>query len=209
MSVPNDDEFISVQPENRTRIEESLEYAWDQLIAELPDPYPNLKQPLDTAAEFVDLLAQERGVLDYQPGDTATQKRQTTDRAFQIHSKAGTRSGLKDALDALGFDSTVEKANEPYAITVTADIEADSLTQALQERLEARVTAYKSERDSVAMEVVRGTQIPIYCGVLVETGVINDCVPYTNTENDSQIREPHGLLNETYILLDSEPFDDR
>ncbi|CAG9001771.1 MAG: hypothetical protein CENE_03798 [Candidatus Celerinatantimonas neptuna] len=208
MSVLSDDDFVSVQPENRTTIEEALEYAWDRLIYQLSDPYPNLKQPLKTSVDFVDLIAQERGVLDYQPADMIPQKRQTTDRAFQIHAKAGTRSGLKDALDALGFDSTIGKAEQPYAIKVMADIEADSLTQTLQERLEARVTAYKSERDSVTMEVVRGAQIPIYSGILVETGVINDCVPYTNTENDSQVREPHGLLNETYILLDSEPFND-
>ncbi|MFM2477367.1 phage tail protein [Celerinatantimonas sp. MCCC 1A17872] len=205
MSAQSSDDFISVQPENRTVVEEALEYAWNQLIAALPDPYPNLKQPLETAAEFVDLIAQERGVLDYQPGDTLAQKRNTTDQAFQIHSKAGTRSGLKDALDALGFNSSVEKADEPYAITVIADIEADSLTEALQQRLEARVTAYKSERDSVGVDVVRGSQVPIYTGILTETGVVNDCVPYTNTETTSDVATPMGLLNETYILLDSEP----
>ncbi|WP_236688376.1 hypothetical protein [Photobacterium kishitanii] len=57
--------FISVQPENRTLIEESLEYAWHTLLTNQIDPFPELKQPLLTSEQFVSLLAGERGVTDW------------------------------------------------------------------------------------------------------------------------------------------------
>ncbi|MPX98054.1 phage tail protein, partial [Salinivibrio sp. VYel6] len=126
-------EFTSVQPENRTTLEEALEFAWHAVIAAAECPYPNLKQPQLTNADFVSLLAEERGVLDWQPNDTLTQRRDTTDKAFAIHSKAGTRSGLKEALDVLGFESRVTRGDLPYSIDVSAEIETGSLDEALQQ----------------------------------------------------------------------------
>ncbi|HDZ9327794.1 TPA: phage tail protein [Vibrio cholerae] len=153
MSEPN--EFVSVQPDNRTLIEESLEYAWARILALAPNPYPNLKNPQLTADEFVVLLAGERGVADWQPTDTIEQQRKTTDKAFPIHSKAGTRTGLKTALDALGFASAVTRGDAAYSIDVEGRLLDQPLTAEMSQRINARITAYKSERDSVTTTLSR------------------------------------------------------
>ncbi|EKO3566327.1 phage tail protein [Vibrio metschnikovii] len=165
MSEPN--EFISVQPDNRTLIEESLEYAWDGILKRSTNPYPDLKNPMLTPDEFVVLLASERGVADWQPDDTLVQQRRTTDKAFEIHSKAGTRAGLKTALDALGFDSVVTKSDEPYAINVEAMLQDQPLTNEMYRRVNIRVSTYKSERDIVRTHLSRLHLIKRYRAVMI------------------------------------------
>lgn len=152
-------DFVSVQPENRTVIEEALEYAWDRLIARQNDPYPLLKQPLSTREDFVALLAGERGVFDWQPDDTLAQQRQTAEQAFAIHRLAGTREGLRLALDVI--DATlevepwyaVEGAPGPYYIQCIAWREREPVTKALSERILSRINHVKAKRDSVELYI--------------------------------------------------------
>ena len=154
MSEQNES-FNSIQPSNRTIIEESLEVAWTKVLEQTENPYPNLKNPRLCPDEFVALLAAEDGVLDYQPSDTLDQQRETTVNAFYIHSKAGSRVGIKNSLDVLNLVSYVRRGTEPYSI----DIEAKLLDQALSEqtldRISTRVDTYKSERDSYSLVLGR------------------------------------------------------
>ncbi len=178
MLEPNDVEFISVQPENRTALEEAIEYAWHKLIESAHSPYPDLRNPLTTQEEFVSLLASERGVQDWQPIDMPHQRRETTARAFEIHSKAGSRAGLKMAIEALGFKADVERSPLPYSLVISAELEKESLSGEIQLRLNSRAGAYKSERDTLDLRLVRSSNSQIYPGILNETGVILDCQPY-------------------------------
>ncbi|EOB1204545.1 phage tail protein I [Photobacterium damselae subsp. damselae] len=149
------DHFISVQPENRTLIEESLEYAWHQVIAKQKDPFPELKQPLLTPNDFVSLLAGERGVTDWRPEDTIEQQRKTADKAFEIHRKAGTRHGLAVAMDALDCDIEVTPWYQmrsppgPYHLEIVAWKRNSPVDKKTTERMLQRVENTKSERDSV------------------------------------------------------------
>ncbi|MBY7859118.1 phage tail protein [Vibrio fluvialis] len=156
-------EFVSVQPENRTLIEEALEYAWGRLLNKQSPPYPDLKSPLRTPEEFVVLLAAERGVADWQPGDTLQQQRVTTDRAFEIHSEAGTRGGLQVALAALGFDAEVKRGNLPYSLQITSWSGAGVSNRTL-ERVQSRTVQYKSERDSFSLAVGFKASGSVYVG---------------------------------------------
>lgn len=149
--------FISAQPENRTVIEESLEFAWHDMLTKIEQPYPDLKQPLYTQDEFVSLLAGERGVLDWQPSDDDQQRRETADQAFDIHRKAGTRYGLRNALLPLGIDSTVNKGELPYSLVVDGKLSEQPLTEETSQRMNARLESYKSERDSVALTLSRSS----------------------------------------------------
>lgn len=150
-----DKSFISAQPENRTVIEEALEFAWHDMITKVEQPYPDLKQPLYTQDEFVSLLAGERGVLDWQPSDDDQQRRETADKAFDIHRKAGTRYGLRNALLPLGIDSVVTKGEQPYSVVVDGKLSDRPLTAETSQRMNARLTSYKSERDSIALTLSR------------------------------------------------------
>ena len=165
MSEPNN--FISVQPDNRTFIEESLEYAWDRILKKQTNPYPDLKNPQLTPDDFVVLLASERGVADWQPKDSLEQQRNTTDKAFDIHSKAGSRTGLKAALDALGFSSAVSRGELKYSIEVEARLQDEPLTAELAQRVNKRIETYKSERDSVRTTLVRAHSAVKYRAMLL------------------------------------------
>ncbi|MCG9678750.1 phage tail protein I [Vibrio sp. Isolate24] len=196
--------FNSVQPSNRTIIEESLEYAWVKVLENLESPYPNLKNPLLCPDEFVSLLASERGVQDWQPGDTLEQQRSTTDKAFEIHSKAGTRYGLRTSIDALGFNSQVTKGALAYSLDVSAEIEKGELSEKLQTRLSSRVNTYKSERDTVSLELARSAFVTPFIGVFAETGVLSDSAPYTFQDSEGYVTPKLGVFPETYVLNDSQ-----
>lgn len=168
MSELNND-FVSAQPESRTIIEEALEYAWDQVLAQQVNPYPELKNPELTPDEFVVLLAAERGVADWQPNDSKVQQRQTTVDAFSIHSKAGTRYGLKGALEALGFTSSVTRGELPYSITVEGRLGDQPLTAETSKRINARVTTYKSERDTAKTTLSRLHSAKKYRGLFLQS----------------------------------------
>lgn len=147
--------FVSVQPESRTIIEEALEFAWDRVLAQQVNPYPDLKNPELTPDDFVVLLAAERGVADWQPSDSKSQQRETTMNAFPIHSKAGTRYGLKSALKALGFSSSVAKGELPYSIEVEGRLDEEPLTAETSIRINSRISTYKSERDTAKTTLSR------------------------------------------------------
>ncbi|CED71545.1 phage tail protein I [Aliivibrio wodanis] len=201
--------FISVQPSNRTVIEESLEYAWVNIIEKVVSPYPTLKDPMLCSDDFVALLAAERGVLDWQPNDSLTQQRKTTDKAFEIHSKAGTRKGLIHSIDALGFSSEITKGAQAYSLKISAEIEQGKLDEQLQCRLESRVNTYKSERDLIALDLVRAANVFSYSGALFETGVVSDSVPYSFDGLESQLVMYSAVLFETHTFSDCMPYDPR
>lgn len=162
-------DFVSSQPENRTAIEEGLEFAWHHLLMQVEQPYPNLKQPLYTPAEFVSLLAGERGVLDWQPSDNEIQRRKTADRAFEIHRKAGTRAGLLGALSSLNIEANATKGSLPYSVIVDGRLSDLPLTADTSRRLNARVSHYKSERDTVSISLSRLNNGSQSRGCLIKT----------------------------------------
>ncbi len=170
MLKPN--EFVSVQPENRTLIEEGLEFAWHGLLSASENPYPELKQPLLTSDEFVSLLASERGVLDWQPNDTMKQRRETTEQAFAIHRKAGTRFGLSQALSVLNITTEMKKGALAYSLKIDgylSDLPIDKETTA---RVASRIDNYKSERDTVDIALIRSADSHAFIGSTIQTGIV-------------------------------------
>ncbi|MFH0267229.1 phage tail protein [Vibrio rumoiensis] len=161
--------FVSAQPENRTVIEEALEFAWHDMLTKVEQPYPDLKQPLYTPKEFISLLAGERGVLDWQPSDNEQQRRETADQAFDIHRKAGTRYGLRNALLPLGIDSTVNKGELPYSLVVDGKLSEQPLTAETSQRMNARLSSYKSERDSIDLTLSRSNNGAEVKAAIVQT----------------------------------------
>ncbi|WP_318438155.1 phage tail protein [Photobacterium leiognathi] len=154
--------FISVQPENRTLIEEALEYAWYILLVHQHDPFPELKQPQLTSKQFVSLLAGERGVTDWRPEDSLDQQRKTAHNAFEIHRKAGTRRGLVVAMDALDCDIEItpwyrmKNSPGPYYLDILAWKRNSAVDQQAANRLLHRIDSTKSERDTVNLMLAFG-----------------------------------------------------
>lgn len=153
MLKPND--FISIQPENRTLIEEGLEFALAAVVAEHDSPYPLLKNAQFTSVQCVSLLAAERGVLDFRPEDTELQRRSSVEHAFLIHKKAGTRKGLIDAINMLNIDAEIKRGEMPYSLHILGKLALQPMTIETSIRLNARINAYKSERDSITVILSR------------------------------------------------------
>ncbi|MBV7264317.1 phage tail protein I, partial [Photobacterium sp. WH24] len=103
---PLDDETLL--PNNRTPFERSFEEGMKDL-ATTEDVYSWLHDPLKTDTRLLDLMAKEAGVKDWFFDDSEQAKRQSIDLAHLIMQKAGTRTGLKDALEALGISAQVIK----------------------------------------------------------------------------------------------------
>lgn len=170
MLKPN--EFVSVQPENRTLIEEGLEFAWHRLLSSAENPYPELKQPLLTSDEFVSLLASERGVLDWQPNDTMQQRRETTELAFVIHRKAGTCFGLSQALGVLNIVTEIKKGPLPYSLKIDGYLSDLPIDKETTTRVGSRIDNYKSERDTVDIALIRSADSLAFMGSTIQTGVV-------------------------------------
>ncbi|MDN3699197.1 phage tail protein [Vibrio cortegadensis] len=162
--------YNSVQPNNRTIIEESLEFAWDNVLSQTQCPFPSLKNPMLCPDDFVSLLAAERGVLDWQPGDTLDQQRETTDKGFEIHSKAGTRDGIKNSLDVLNFNSVVTRGSLPYSIHIDARLLEQPLSELILDRMRNRITTYKSLRDTYSLDIGRIVQGSVSKSVQISIG---------------------------------------
>ncbi|WED23078.1 phage tail protein [Vibrio sp. JC009] len=203
MSVQS--EFVSVQPESRSLIEESMEYAWGAIIADLECPYPELKSPALTQDDFVSLLAGERGVMDWQATDTIDQQRTTAERAFQIHEKAGTRGGLKNALDALVFDSVISRGALPYSLDVEAFLLDTPLTEDSSRRVDSRINTYKSERDSIDVNISRQSQATVFVGVTTEQGITMTSEPFVPLGYTSSCLDRIAVYNHIRLISTSEP----
>lgn len=170
MSKPN--EFVSVQPENRTLIEEGLEFAWHSLLSESENPYPELKHPLFTPDEFVSLLASERGVLDWRPRDTMKQRREITEQAFAIHRKAGTRFGLSQALSVLNITTEIKKGELAYSLEIDGFLSNQPIDKETSTRVGSRINNYKSERDTVKIAFIRSADSHAFKGSTIQTGIV-------------------------------------
>ncbi|MEL6113766.1 phage tail protein I [Photobacterium sp. SP02] len=193
MSEPNS--FTSVQPENRTDVEEALEYAWHRVIQSQSSPYPDLKQPNLTREEFVSLLAAERGVMDWQPIDTLAQQRKTAEKAFDIHRKAGTREGLAVAMDALDCDIEItpwyrmEQPPGPYHLELTAWKRNAPVTKAIAERMLTRIERTKSERDTVGLILGFGVASGFGFSGVMQKGMTTQDVSYSGEISSSPVAE--------------------
>lgn len=153
--------FISVQPENRTVIEEGLEYGWHHVMSQQPNPYPHLKQPNDTPDQFVSLLADERGVLDWHPDDTLAHRRKMADQAFAIHRQAGTRSGITLALNVLGVEAKVTRAAPPYSLSILCGRRHSTIDKLIVDRMISRIEQTKSERDSYELSLLFHSELKV------------------------------------------------
>lgn len=173
-------------------------------LATTEDVYSWLHDPLKTDTRLLDLMAKEAGVKDWFFDDSELAKRQSIDLAHQIMQKAGTRTGLKDALEALGLGAIVSKGEQKYSLNISAEVPDGALSPELYSRINQRIQNYKSERDSVSMETVRGSTSVISVGVMCETGIVSDSNPYTFEQIDSIAAFRIGVLAETYIICDSE-----
>ncbi|HFF9407526.1 TPA: phage tail protein [Escherichia coli] len=162
---------VSLQPDNRTGLQHALEQLLENCIAEIvrQSPCNSLLYPARAPQQFLPALAIERGVHDWSVDDSENAVRQSVGEGLLIQSRACTRGGLETALAALGVVAKISIAG-PYAIAVSAALPDNPIGAETYRRLLERVSAYKAERDSVSLALVRDMPVTAWHGVCVMTG---------------------------------------
>ncbi len=170
LSNPNKPNDRSLLPDNSTVFEESFEHAIADLMKS-DNHYVWLTDPMTTDSKLLDIMAKEAGVVDWFNSDLESDKRLSISNATAIHQKSGTRSGVKDALEALGCVAVVKRSDEiPYHINIDNLVTDKVLTNELLNRLYERVKNTKSERDTFTLTVGRLLEGRVYKSSQVSIG---------------------------------------
>jgi len=157
-------------PGNASALETALYQAWCDVLLEQSSPYPAVKDPAQCPPAFLSLLAAERGVMDWVAGDTEVDKRETVSRAFDVHLRAGTREGIRRAVETLNTSAVIKRTGKPYELHVEATLKEKPLTDTTRKRLLSRINTYKSERDTVTINLTRPALGTRSKHVAVQTG---------------------------------------
>lgn len=161
----------SLQPDNRTGLQHALERLLDNCIEEIvrQTPCRTLLYPALSPQQFLPALAIERGVQDWSADDSEEAVRQSVADGLLIQSRSCTRGGLEAALSALGIMAEVSIAG-PYAIAVRVLLSDKPINDDIYRRMLERVKAYKAERDSISLKLLRTTSVTAWHGVYAMTG---------------------------------------
>lgn len=145
---------ISAQPErdiyhgrDMTVLEEALDCAFfNSSIQKKLHPFKN---PNTCPVDFLDALAMEHGVTEWNQFNSTKEKRELIKSSKEIHQQAGTIEGLTNAIRILGLNVLVTQSSRPYTLSFTS---TQLLTPQITKAVTDRVTLYKSERDLVFFE---------------------------------------------------------
>jgi phage tail P2-like protein len=175
----------SILPDNRTLLETALEKTISQSLLNIDAVYPELWDSFNTPLHLLPYLAQAKGVPDW-GNDTEQSKRQTVDDIWIVQRKAGTRSAVKQAVDALGFDASVKRGDEPYHLKVdlwredVATLEPDILSRAKR-----RIDYVKSERDVIDLTLNATSQLDLY--VALSSGAAVIATSFANFDDGTDV----------------------
>lgn len=195
----------SLLPDNRSPLQVAIEKAVDQVLAQrealLPD---SLFDAMTVPQQYLVARAIETGVADWSPTDSEQMQRMTTRDAIPLHRLSCTCAGIRQSLQALGYDARVYRVR-PFVISVEAEIESAPLTPELHRRVMNRVTTYKAGRDSIELSFARSAEAESYIGTVTECAKVIDVLAWTETEHETEFEPLYlGLVCETYIISESE-----
>lgn len=131
-----------------------------------------LHNPMTTQTSLLDIMAKEAGVQDWFADDSEQAKRQAIAQAVPIHQKAGTRAGVRQALEAIGINAEVRRGAQPYSLYIEGRLEDRPLTEETSRRMNARVELYKSEADTAEIVLTRAHYAQKYRGLLLQQSKI-------------------------------------
>lgn len=131
-----------------------------------------LHNPMTTQTSLLDIMAKEAGVQDWFADDSEQAKRQAIAQAVPIHQKAGTRAGVRQALEAIGINAEVRRGAQPYSLYIEGRLEDRPLTEETSRRMNARVELYKSEVDTAEIVLTRAHHAQKYRGLLLQQSKI-------------------------------------
>lgn len=183
----SDDHGTVLPPDSVSLLERGLEKAWALLLDRCEPPFPELLNPETTPAEFLPWLAADRGVSEWRSNDSEQRKRRAIELAWPIRRLAGTRAALRNAIESLGYEASVQAWYEqatpgaPYSWKLRSRTPA-GFDQADFDRLEARIAEAKAERDSIEHTVSAEVRAQARAFVGVYSGSEATVYPYIATD---------------------------
>lgn len=148
----------SLLPANSSPLEKALDLGFGKLLDRVMPPFPALMNPLQTPVEFLPYLAADRGVSEWSASAPEAEKRATLKLAWPTARQAGTRKALENAATGLQLVPEIRAwyertpPGEPYSFSVRA-FTSLGYSEEVDARLDQRLAAAKSERDSVTVSV--------------------------------------------------------
>ncbi|GAA0428453.1 phage tail protein [Aeromonas salmonicida] len=194
----------SLLPDNRSPLQAAIEKAVDQVLADREAQFPaSLFDAMTVPRQFLVARAIETGVADWSPPDSEQMQRMTTRDAIALHRLSCTSAGIRQSLQALGYDAGVYRVR-PYVLAVEAEIESAPLTPELHRRVLNRVATYKAGRDSIELAFARSAEAESYIGTVTECAKVIDVQAWTETNHEVEFEPLHlGLMCETYIISEA------
>jgi len=146
-------ESFNILPPNRTRLEEAFIHAFDQLITYDVDVFANLLNPDNTPPSTINVLANDKGLKNWDSTATEQLKREQIKAAWPSRARAGTAAGIKNALAGNGF-VTKFSTPAPFIVAVTAFHEGLSpLTNNSINVLSAQLQESVNGRDAINLAI--------------------------------------------------------
>lgn len=148
-------------------LERAIDIGFGHFLERIVSPFPELFDPEQTPAEFLPYLAADRGVDEWDPDASEAEKRLTVALAWPTKRQAGTRAALENAIKGLQLVPDVKAWHEqtpkgaPYSFTVRAFANAP-YSQEINARLDQRLAAAKSERDTLTVSIGLTATGPLY-----------------------------------------------
>jgi phage tail P2-like protein len=148
----------SLLPANSSPLEKALDQGFEQLLARVTPPFPELMDPTQTPADFLPYLAADRGVNEWNSAGAESEKRATVKLAWPTARQAGTRKALENAAKGLQLIPDVSAWYEqsprgkPYSFYIRAYSELP-YSEEIDARLDRRLAEAKSERDIFSVTV--------------------------------------------------------
>lgn len=148
-------------------LERGIDIGFGHFLEQILAPFPELLDPSKTPAEFLPYLAADRGVDEWDPDASEAEKRLTVALAWPTKRQAGTRAALENAIKGLQLVPDVAAWHEqtpkgaPYSFTVRAFANAP-YSEEINARLDQRLAAAKSERDTLTVSIGLTATGPLY-----------------------------------------------
>jgi phage tail P2-like protein len=148
----------SLLPANSSPLEKALDVGFGRLLERVVPPFPALMNPLETPAEFLPYLGADRGVSEWSAAASEAEKRLTVRLAWPTARQSGTRKALENAAKGLQLAPEIRSwyeqtpPGEPYSFSVRA-FSTLPYSKEIDARLDQRLAAAKSERDTLSVSV--------------------------------------------------------